>query len=102
MTYEKLETLSRIYNTLLLINTKDCLTSKNSNYQNKINSLNMKDLVDNQYIRLSPKLKFEEHEEVKVIKEKGYKHYYYHMQLIYNILKAQQPVLLLPHHALAQ
>lgn len=50
---------------LLIINTKDCLTSDNPNYQNKINSLNMKDLVDNQYIRLSPKLKFEEHEEVK-------------------------------------
>lgn len=50
---------------LLIINTKDCLTSNNPNYQNKINSLNMKDLVDNQYIRLSPKLKFEEHEEVK-------------------------------------
>lgn len=50
---------------LLIINTKDCLTSNNSNYQNKINSFNMKDLIDNQYIRLSPKLTFGEHEEIK-------------------------------------
>ena len=28
-------------------------------------SLNIKDLVDNKYIRFSPKIKFEEHEEVK-------------------------------------
>lgn len=56
---------SDILKKLLIINTKDCLTSNNPNYQNKINSLNMKDLVDNQYIRLSPKLRFEEHADVK-------------------------------------
>ena len=50
---------------LLIINTKDCLSSSNKNYEDKINSFNMKDLVDNQYIRLSPKLRFEEHAEVR-------------------------------------
>lgn len=50
---------------LLIINTKDCLTSNNPNYQNKIDSLSLKDLRDKQYIRLEPKIKFGEHEEVK-------------------------------------
>ena len=50
---------------LLIVNTKDCLTSDNSNYQKKINSLGLKDLLDQGYIRLSPKMKFSEHEEVK-------------------------------------
>ena len=50
---------------LLVINTTDCLTSKNPNYQKKIDSMNIKDLKDNQYIRLSPKLTFGEHEEIK-------------------------------------
>ena len=56
---------SDILKKLLVINTKDCLTSDNPNYQKKIDSLNIKDLVDNKYIRFSPKIKFEEHEEVK-------------------------------------
>ena len=56
---------SDILKKLLVINTKDCLTSNNPNYQKKIDSLNIKDLVDNKYIRFSPKIKFEEHEEVK-------------------------------------
>ena len=56
---------SDVLKKLLIINTKDCLTSNNQRYQDKINSLNIKDLLDQQYIRLSPKLKFGEHEEVK-------------------------------------
>lgn len=53
---------------LLIINTKDCLSAQGDklNYmQDKINLFNIKDLIDNQYVRLSPKLTFEEHEEVK-------------------------------------
>lgn len=53
---------------LLIINTKDCLSAQDEklNYmQDKINLFNIKDLIDNQYVRLSPKLTFEEHEEVK-------------------------------------
>ena len=50
---------------LLVINTKDCLTANNINYNNKINSLNLSDLRDQKYIRLEPKIRLEEHEEVK-------------------------------------
>ena len=53
---------------LLIINTKDCLTAQGDklNYmQDKINLFSIKDLIDNQYVRLSPKLTFGEHEEVK-------------------------------------
>lgn len=56
---------SDILKKLLVINTKDCLTSNNPNYQKKIDSLNIKDLFNQGYIRLSPKIKFKEHEEVK-------------------------------------
>lgn len=56
---------SDVLKKLLIINTKDCLTSNNQNYINKINSLNLKDLRDKGYIRLEPKIKFGEHEEVK-------------------------------------
>lgn len=55
---------SDVLKKLLVINTKDCLED-NSNYQKKIDSLNLKDLREQQYIRLEPKLKFGEHEEVK-------------------------------------
>lgn len=53
---------------LLIINTKDCLTAQGDklNYmQDKISLFSIKDLIDNQYVRLSPKLTFGEHEEVK-------------------------------------
>ena len=53
---------------LLVINTKDCLTAtgeKASYIQEKINTFNLKELIDKQYIRLVPKLTFGEHEEVK-------------------------------------
>lgn len=53
---------------LLIINTKDCLSAQDEklNYmQDKINLFSIKDLIDNQYVRLSPKLTFGEHEEVK-------------------------------------
>ena len=55
---------SDILKKLLIINTKDCLTN-NPNYQKKIDSMNLSDLRKEQYIRLEPKIKFLEHEEVK-------------------------------------
>lgn len=56
---------SDVLKKLLIINTKDCLTSNNPNYLKKINSMSLKDLREQGYIRLEPKLKFGEHEEVK-------------------------------------
>lgn len=56
---------SDVLKKLLVINTKDCLTSDNPNYLKKINSMSLKDLRERGYIRLEPKLKFGEHEEVK-------------------------------------
>lgn len=59
---------SDVLKKLLIINTKDCLTAQGEklNYmQEKINLFNLKSLIDNQYIRLFPKLTFGEHEEVK-------------------------------------
>lgn len=50
---------------LLVINTKDCLAENRPNYKNKIDSISVKDLRDLGYLRLEPKLKFGEHEEVK-------------------------------------
>lgn len=53
---------------LLIINTKDCLTAQGEKLkymQDKINLFSIKDLIDKQYVRLSPKLTFGEHEEVK-------------------------------------
>ena len=51
---------------LLLINAKDCLTNTQSSiYQEKIASMTIKDFIEQGYIRLEPKLKLEEHEEVK-------------------------------------
>lgn len=51
---------------LLVINTKDCLDNTESKvYRDKINSMGIKELRDEGYIRLEPKIKFPEHEEVK-------------------------------------
>lgn len=51
---------------LLLINTKDCLDNKtNPIYNSKVNETTVKDLVDEGYICLVPKLNFGENEEVK-------------------------------------
>lgn len=55
---------SDVLKKLLIINTKDCLTN-NPNYQKKIDSMNLSDLRKEQYIRLEPKIKFPEHEEIK-------------------------------------
>lgn len=51
---------------LLLINTADCLDDMtNQVYVNKIKSTSVKDLFDEGYIRLSPKIRRGENEEVK-------------------------------------
>lgn len=51
---------------LLIINTKDCLDENNaSKYKTLIDNIKLKDLREEGYILLEPKLKFNEHEEVK-------------------------------------
>jgi hypothetical protein len=51
---------------LLIINTKDCLDEVNAfKYKTLIDNIKLKDLREEGYIRLEPKLKFGEHEEVK-------------------------------------
>ena len=51
---------------LLLINTKDCIDDRtNQKYIDKIDSYSIAKLVEEGYIRFSPKLKFEENSEVK-------------------------------------
>jgi hypothetical protein len=51
---------------LLLINTDDCLFDMtNPAYIEKINSMNVSDLREKGYIRIEPKIPFDENEEVK-------------------------------------
>lgn len=50
---------------LLVINTKDCLDQNNEKYKIIVENTSVKDLIENQYITLVPKLKLDEHEEVK-------------------------------------
>lgn len=57
---------SNILKRLLTINTKDCLSNQTSEvYKKKIEEIDLKKLIDENYIRLAPKLRFPEHEEVK-------------------------------------
>lgn len=51
---------------LLVINTKDCLDNKTEPlYNQKINAMSLAKLRQNGYIKLEPKIKIPEHEEVK-------------------------------------
>ena len=50
---------------LLVINTKDCLENDSEIVKEKINSITLPKLRKEGYIKLEPKLKFGEHEEVK-------------------------------------
>lgn len=51
---------------LLVINTKDCIDNKeNEEYKSKIKSMSIAKLKEQGYIKLEPKIKFYEHEEVK-------------------------------------
>ena len=59
---------SDVLKKLLVINTEDCIDEKSKNakhYQKFIDELSVKDLRKNGYIKLEPKIKLEEHEEVK-------------------------------------
>lgn len=57
---------SDILKRLLVINTKDCLDdTTNQAYIDKINSMSLAKLKEEEYIRLTPKLQMDEHEEVK-------------------------------------
>jgi hypothetical protein len=59
---------SDVLKKLLVVNTKDCLTAtgeKEAAMKKHIDSKNLKALLDEQYIRLEPKITFGEHEEVK-------------------------------------
>ena len=50
---------------LLVINTPDCLDTTNEKYQQIVESKSVKDLKNEQYIKITPKIAFKEHEEVK-------------------------------------
>lgn len=50
---------------LLVINTKDCLDRNNIVYQNAIKDMSLAKLKEQGYIRLVPKIQFEQHSEVK-------------------------------------
>ena len=55
--------LSEELKKLILINTKDCLDSTNNlKYKEIIDNTSIKNMIDEQYIRLAPKVKFDEHE----------------------------------------
>lgn len=50
---------------LLVINTKDCLEDNSEAVLNKIQQTTLSQLIKDKYIRLSPKIEIEEHDEVK-------------------------------------
>lgn len=49
---------------LLIINTPDCLDTSIKKYDDIVDSYSIKNLIDNQYIRQTPRLEFNEHEDV--------------------------------------
>jgi len=51
---------------LLVLNTKDCLDNKVSEvYQNKIDEMSLPKLIQDGYLKLNPKIRMPEHEEIK-------------------------------------
>lgn len=50
---------------LLIINTPDCLDPKITKYDDIVNKYSVKDLIDKRYIRTTPRLEFNEHEDVQ-------------------------------------
>lgn len=56
---------SDILKRLLVINTKDCLEDNSEIILNKIQQTTLSQLIKDKYIRLSPKIEIEEHDEVK-------------------------------------
>lgn len=56
---------SDILKRLLVINTKDCLEDNSEIVLNKLQQMSLSQLINDKYIRLSPKIEIEEHDEVK-------------------------------------
>ena len=56
---------SNMLKRLLVINTKDCLENDSEAVTDIINNCSLSKLVKEGYIKLEPKIQFEEHEEVK-------------------------------------
>lgn len=56
---------SDILKRLLIINTKDCLENKSQTVLEKLKQTSLSQLIKDKYIRLSPKIEIEEHDEVK-------------------------------------
>ena len=50
---------------LLIINTPDCLDMSITKYDDIVNKYSVKDLIEKQYIRTTPRLEFNEHEDVQ-------------------------------------
>lgn len=50
---------------LLVINEKDCLDNTNNVYNDKIKEMSPRQLIKHGYIRLQPRLRFPQHEDVK-------------------------------------
>lgn len=50
---------------LLVISAKDCLDKDNEKYNEKIKSMSVNKLREDGYIKLEPKIRFPEHEQVK-------------------------------------
>lgn len=50
---------------LLIINTKDCLDSSKEEYNKEIEQYNVKKLIEENYIRLQPKVRLSEHEKIQ-------------------------------------
>lgn len=56
---------SDILKRLLVINTKDCLENESQTVLEKLKQTSLSQLIKDKYIRLSPKIEIEEHDEVK-------------------------------------
>ncbi len=56
---------SRLLKRLLIINTPDCLNQNIIKYDDIVKTFTVKDLFDKSYIRLTPRLEFDEHNDVQ-------------------------------------
>ena len=57
---------NEILKRLLVINTKDCIDNLNSDvYRDVIKTMTLQQLIEKGYIRLNPKIRFPEHEDIK-------------------------------------
>ena len=50
---------------LLVINTKDCLDKNNENYRKIVEKISVKDIIEQNYFTLVPKVQLKEHEDIK-------------------------------------